>query len=279
MILCPQTQKQVNPESCREKRHDNWTLNRPVWRDCVHCTVDLGVKPKKVGGRKSVRGLQDRTKITPNPAPPTKTPRKRYLSFMGGRTANALTVSASPETVPPTVFTEVQKKCRQSSAINRQGARLSAGPNNKCGDGEDTLNPSDGRAEGAGRRLKLTEQGNTLYGCKPPFPPTKTKEGRATGEDAPRLTPIVESGWIRDSVAARLKKKPQGSTIFPARPKVRRKVRNHQGDGKAQGDGLDLLATMTVGMARRRGRPTHYFKDGYPMVPSAMGWDRHKRVT
>jgi hypothetical protein len=29
---------------------------------------------------------------------------------------------------------------------------------------------------------------------------------------------------------------------------------------------------------RKRGRPTHYFKDGYPLLASSLGWDRHKSI-
>ena len=80
MILCPQTRKHVDPESCRQKRRENRTLGT-IHRACVHCVVDLGVK-KEIIPKGAV--WQELRPLPIVPLPPPKFPRKRYLSFMGG---------------------------------------------------------------------------------------------------------------------------------------------------------------------------------------------------
>jgi hypothetical protein len=47
---------------------------------------------------------------------------------------------------------------------------------------------------------------------------------------------------------------------------------------RQKGRSSNLLGKELEIRPKKRGRRTHYFRDGYPMIPSAMGWHGHGRA-
>ncbi|MHB8123150.1 MAG: hypothetical protein ACYDG4_13450 [Desulfuromonadaceae bacterium] len=146
--------------------------------------------------------------------------------------------------------------CRQNRKLNRLSYGMSFGECARCGrdlgaktntgkDGRDTVNPLGGRAEGAGRRLKATEHGNSPRESTPPSKPTSMSagvttpdsQGRATGKDAPRphsnrFMSFAGGPTVKKSLTVEIA--PRNAAPPPKAVAHRPKAEKRQEGGKAQ---------------------------------------------
>ena len=201
-VECPYDQPAESV--CRENRRDYRLSGGKFCRPCASCGRILGAKPKEekravighaTDGSARASGGRPGRSIGKAPLRRIKSGeiRKRVLVSPGEETGKSK-IGVVAERPKAAVLKTVDRKRSVGSTPTRSAK--------KRGDGEDTCNPPERRAESADRSRNLTEPGNSSE-SKPPSSPTKK---------------------------------------------------------------------------RKHGRPTHYFKDGHPLLASSLGWDRHKSI-